>query len=100
MSEEQERRINNLESKLEKSYNFQLSVSERIAVVESQMQNIAQSVRDAQEQTNAQIRAMNGDIKNSLTETQNSAHKRTTIFITVFLTFVTTAVQVALKLLQ
>lgn len=93
MSDEQERRIKELERHVERLFGVSTTTGERIAVLEARTESIASSVEKSQAQTNSQLRMMNDDIKKSLAETQANAHRRTTILVTVMLGVITTAVQ-------
>jgi len=96
MSDEQERRISECERRIERLYGVTQTAGERIAVMESKMENIAQSIQDSQKATNDRIQAMNADVKSS----SELAHRRTVMILTFGLGGLTALVQIAGFVLQ
>lgn len=91
MSEDQDRRIATLENHIERLYSGSKEHAERIIVMETRLQQVADIMRAAQADFRAQIAAMQGDFRAA----QERAHRRTVAILTWALGGITIAVNLA-----
>ena len=99
MSDEHDRRIAELERHVERLYNTTASAGERLAVMENQMATMTAAVKEARADFTVSVANMQRDLKQTMSDQQNAAHRRTALTLTLGLGAITTIVNVAVAIL-